>query len=81
MSKYEKLLERIHNLDKGLRFEELQKVLERIGYKMDAPASGSSHRTFRKQGAMPVTIPKHKPLKKVYIGIIRDVLIREGVIK
>lgn len=81
MSKCEKLLERIRNLDKGLRFEELQKVLERIGYKLDAPVSGSSYRTFRKQGAMPVTIPKHKPLKKVYIGIIRDVLIREGVIK
>ena len=63
MSKYEKLLAKISRLDKGLRFEELAKVLEDLGYAMEAPASGSSHRTFRKEGSMPVTIPKKKPVK------------------
>lgn len=35
--------------------------------KMNAPRSGSSHYTFRKQGRMPITIPKHEPIKKVYV--------------
>ena len=80
MSKYEKLLMRIKNLESSVRFEELQKVLENLGYHIDAPASGSSHRTFRKLNTIPITIPKHKPLKKVYIRLVRDILVREGVI-
>ena len=64
MSKWDKLLARICNLSKDLRFEELRKVLESYGYVMNAPRSGSSHYTFRKQGCMPITIPKHEPKKK-----------------
>ena len=33
-------------------------ILESYGYEMNAPRSGSSHYTFRKQGCMPITIPK-----------------------
>ena len=36
MSKWDKLLERICSLSKGLRFEELRKVLESFGYVMNA---------------------------------------------
>ena len=50
MSKWDKLIARICNLSKDLRFTQLQKVLEIYGYRMDAPRSGSSHYTFRKQG-------------------------------
>jgi predicted RNA binding protein YcfA (HicA-like mRNA interferase family) len=59
MSKWDKLITRICNLSKDLRFDELRKVLESYGYEMNAPRSGSSHYTFRKQGCMPITIPKH----------------------
>ena len=38
------------NLSKDLRFDELRKVLESCGYEINAPRSGSSHYTFRKQG-------------------------------
>lgn len=50
MSKWDKLITRICNLSKDLRFDELRKVLESYGYEMNAPRSGSSHYTFRKQG-------------------------------
>ena len=58
MSKWDKLLARICSLSKDMRFSELQKVLESYGYEMQAPKGGSSHYTFRKPGAMPITIPK-----------------------
>ena len=34
---------------------------------MFSPRSGSSHYTFRKPGCQPITIPKHEPIKKVYV--------------
>lgn len=34
---------------------------------MYSPKSGSSHYTFRKAGKNPITIPKHEPIKTVYI--------------
>ncbi|WP_337791836.1 type II toxin-antitoxin system HicA family toxin [Roseburia hominis] len=78
MSKWDKLITHICNLSKDLRFEELRKVLESYGYEMNAPRSGSSHYTFRKQGCMPVTIPKHEPIKKVYVEMVRQIVESEA---
>lgn len=44
---------------------------------MNAPRGGSSHYTFLKAGYPPITIPKHKPIKKVYIEMVREVVERE----
>jgi len=74
MSQFDKLLQRIRNLDKNLRFEELQRVLEYYGYRMSGPAGGSSHKTFRKPGKAPVTIPQHNPIKRAYVEDVRDVV-------
>lgn len=74
MSKWDKLLMRISTLSKGLRFDELKKVLESYGYVMYAPRSGSSHFTFRKPGCNPITIPKHEPIKKVYVEMVKNVV-------
>ena len=74
MSSWDKLLDRILNLSKDMRFSELRKVLEEYGYTMTAPKSGSSHYTFRKPGCMPITIPKHEPIKKVYVELVRNVV-------
>ena len=63
MSKRDKLLARICTLLKDIRFNELRKVLESYGYEINASRSGSSHYTFRKKGCMPITIPKHEPIK------------------
>ena len=74
MSKWDKLIARICNLSKDLRVNELRKVLESYGYEMNAPRSGSSHYTFRQQGRMPITIPKHEPIKKVYVEMVRQIV-------
>ena len=74
MSKWDKLLMRISTLSKDLRFDELKKVLESYGYVMYAPRSGSSHFTFRKPGCNPITIPKHEPIKKVYVELVKNVV-------
>jgi hypothetical protein len=64
-------------LSADLRFEELRKILTSYGYRMEAPRSGSSHYTFRKAGRMPITIPKHTPIKKAYVRMVRDLVLRE----
>lgn len=79
MSKWDKLLSRVLSLPKDMRFDELRKVLESYGYTMNAPKSGSSHYTFRKQGRNPITIPKHEPIKKVYIEMVREVVEEESL--
>ena len=77
MSQWDKLLDKVRNLSPDLRFEELKKVLEYYGYEMSTPKGGSSHYTFRKSGYSPITIPKHKPIKKIYIEMVREVVERE----
>ena len=74
MSQWDKLLARIFSLSKDLRFDELRKVLESYGYKMNSPKKGSSHYTFRKPGCQPITIPKHEPIKRVYVDMVRKVV-------
>lgn len=74
MSKWEKLIQEILKGNKDLRFEDLAKALMKMGYTQNQPKGGSSHYTFRKQGCMPITIPKHTPLKKVYIEMVRDIV-------
>lgn len=78
MSKWEKLLARITTLSKDLRFDELRKILESYGYEMHNPKSGSSHCTFRKSGCQPITIPKHEPIKKVYVEMVKQVVESEA---
>ena len=39
---------------------------------------GSSHYTFRKQGCMPITIPKHEPIKKAYVEMVRQIVESEA---
>lgn len=41
---------------------------------MNATRGGSSHYTFRKQGCMPITIPNHEPIKKVYVEMVRQIV-------
>ena len=78
MSKLDKLLNKILSLSKDMRFQELKKVLEYYGYQMTAPSSGSSHYTFRKSGKNPITIPKHEPIKKIYVEMVRKI-VEEGL--
>lgn len=76
MSKFDKLLERIKTLDKGLRFDEVKKVLLSYGYAMKFPHGGSSHATFRKEGYDCITIPTHEPIKKIYVLMVKEAIER-----
>ena len=72
-----KTFKKLLSLSKDMRFNELQKILEYYGYVMNAPRSGSSHYTFRKSGKNPITIPKHEPIKKIYVEMVRDIVEEE----
>ena len=74
MSKWDKLIAKIKFLSADVRFSELQKVLESYGYKMQSPRSGSSHYTFRKDGCGPITIPKHEPIKRCYVKLVKAII-------
>ncbi len=77
MSQWDKLLDRILLLSKDMRFKELKKVLESCGYVMYSPRSGSSHYTFRKPRKRPITIPKHEPIERVYVEMVRKAVEEE----
>lgn len=74
MAQWEKLLAKILSLDKDMRFTELKKVLQSYGYRMTQPNRGSSHYTFRKDGCNPITIPKHEPIKIIYVRMVKEVV-------
>ena len=71
MSQWDKLLARLKALDPDLRFEELEKILLRLGYMETQPKGGSSHHIFKKGRS-------HKPILKVYIALVRDAVEEEG---
>ena len=74
MSQFEKLLERIKNNPKSVRFEEIEKVLLRYGFKESQSRGGSSHYNFKKDNLL-FTIPRHGQfVKEVYILQIIDAL-------
>ena len=77
MSKFDKLISKFNSLSNDIRFEEITKIMNHYGYKLTSPGSGSSHYTFRKDGHFPVTIPKHGPIKKVYIELIKQIIEEE----
>ena len=78
MSKWDKLINRVRSLSTDMRFTELRKILESYGYTINAPKSGSSHNTFRKPGKNPITIPKHEPIKRIYVEMVREVVEEEN---
>lgn len=45
---------------------------------MNAPKGGSSHYIFRKLGCQPITIPKHEPVKKVYVELVKLIVESEA---
>lgn len=77
MSKWDKLIQKILTLSRDIRFEELRKVLESMGYTMTTPSGGSSHHTFRKTGVPPVSIARHSRIKRVYIEAVAEIIKKE----
>ncbi len=71
MSQFEKLLQRIRNNPKTVKFDELESILLKNGYTCRTPGGGSSHYTYTKPGRFPITIPKKRPyVKEIYVKIV-----------
>ncbi|MBI3949514.1 MAG: type II toxin-antitoxin system HicA family toxin [Acidobacteria bacterium] len=65
MAGRDKQLERIKQQPANVRFATLDRLLQRYGFTVRQPRSGSSHYTY-KRGRFTLTIPKHDPLREVY---------------
>lgn len=73
MSKLLKLLERIRNNPKTVKFEEIDKILLHAGYIRTQPRGGSSHYTYKMVGKENITIPRKIPyINEVYVKIALD---------
>ncbi len=75
MSKFEKLIEKISNNPKNCSFDDLDKILNKIGYQSDN--SGGSHFVYRKNGFDSITLPKHKPMKECYAKMVLKIYLEE----
>lgn len=64
-------------LGHDFRFEEIVKVMKEYGYEIKQPKGGSSHYSFVKSGCNRIVIPRHKPIKKVYVKMIKKVIEEE----
>lgn len=72
MSKIKKIIFKMKQKSNGMRFVEIQKVLEANGYVMKK-LTGTSHRQFINKNGDVITIKYENPLKAVYV---KDVLKR-----
>ena len=75
MSKKEKLIEAIKNNPKNVRFEDLKKILENIGYTVIN--NGGSHYVFTKENSISLTIPYKRPVKVVYVKQVIKIIEEE----
>jgi len=73
MAGVEKIVEKMNRQPHGIRFEEISKVLNYLGY-IEVRADGSHHH-FRNKNGDVVTIKKSQPVKAAYV---KDVLRRIG---
>lgn len=67
----EKLVEKLNNSPKNVRFEDLEKLLNFMNYFCNKKNTGS-HFVFKKQGCEPLTIPYKKPIKAHYVKLVLD---------
>ncbi len=77
MSKKEKLIEAIKNNPTNVKFEDLKKILETLGYK--AINNGGSHYVFTKENSMSLTIPYKKPVKVIYVKQVIKIIEEESM--
>jgi hypothetical protein len=75
LGQWDKLIDRVLEADRAFRFDELAKVLNKIGYTQHQPRGGSSHYVFRAPGLPPISIPKNNPINKVYVNLVREAVI------
>lgn len=77
MSKWDKLIEKLYENNSDFRIDELSKILYNYGYTTKETRGGSSHITFRKEGRMPITIPRHGKIKRIYVNLVKKAVEEE----
>jgi predicted RNA binding protein YcfA (HicA-like mRNA interferase family) len=75
LSKKDKLLKFIKNNPTNVKFEDLKKVLENIGYKV--VNRGGSHYVFTKKDGVSLCIPYKKPVKVIYVKQVIKIIEEE----
>jgi len=71
MSQRDKLLEKIRNNPRQVRFEDLDSLLRQYGFARRQPRGGSSHYVYT-CGPVVITIARHKPY--VHSKAVKQVL-------
>lgn len=66
MERREKLLEHMRNNPTNIRFEDLDRLLRLYGFEC-RPPRGGSHYQYKRKGCRPISVPRHKPVKQVYV--------------
>ena len=69
MSRYDKLLNKVKNNPKQVKFEDLDKILIKEGFSRRQPRKGSSHYIYTK-GCIRITVPFDQPhLGEAYVKL------------
>lgn len=71
MATKDKLLKKITNNPKNVKFEELKKLL--VWYEYLHVSTSGSHYKFKKDG-MSIVVPYKKPIKEIYVKQILQLL-------
>lgn len=78
MSQLEKLLQRIMNNPKTVRFEELDKILIADGFSRRQSGKGTSHYVYTKKAKV-LVVPFNKPyVKQIYVELAMKSIDLEG---
>jgi hypothetical protein len=83
LGRKEKLIERLKSKPKDFTFDEMQNLLELLGFEMSNRGKTSGSRVLFKNGDIPITLHKPHPRKEFLeyqIKYILDALEREGLI-
>lgn len=64
--KIEKEFQKIKDNPKHVRFKTLDNLLRRYGFSVRQPRGGSSHYVYKKE-KFTLTIPRHDPIREVYV--------------
>ena len=66
MSKKDKLIDKMINSPKNIRFDDMRNLLLYFGFVERHPRSGSSHYTFKYNDCI-ITVPKQNPVNQIYV--------------
>jgi hypothetical protein len=83
MGKKEKLIARLKSKPKDFTFDEMQNLLELLGFEMSNKGKTSGSRVLFKNGDIPINMHKPHPRKEFLeyqIKYVLDTLEREGLI-